>query len=72
MTTCSLTFITEVIDHDDLVEEPTRTRVDDTVHGAHERRPALVMKDEDNARVRQSLRVLPVLTPVKGRGMRGV
>ena len=61
-----LTLLAEVVDQDDLVQQFGGRPLDDAVHGAHQRRPALVVEDDDDRGAGQILRVVPVFTSANG------
>ena len=61
-----LTALAGVVHQDDFVQQVARRSVDDAVHRAQQRRPRLVVEDDDDAgvRVRADVRVLFALAPV--------
>lgn len=58
------TFATEVVDHNDLMQELRWRHVNNTVNCPHQCRPALVMKHDYYTGGRQLLGIVPVFTPV--------
>lgn len=61
------TFVTEVIDQDDLCDELRRRAVEDAVNGSQQRRPAFVVKRDDDAGVGKLLCIQLVFTAAEHR-----
>lgn len=57
------TFVTEVINHDDLSQVFPRGSFDDTVYSPHECGPALIMEDNDHTGGEEVFIIVPVFTP---------
>lgn len=61
------TFVAEVIYHDDLSQVSSGSPLDDAVDGSHQRRPAFVVEDDNDAGGQQPVIIVPVLTPEEWR-----
>ncbi len=57
------TFVTEVINHDDLSQVSPWGSFDDAVHRPHQGGPALIMEDNDHAGGEEVFIIVPVFTP---------
>ncbi len=57
------TFVTEVINHDDLSQVFPWGSFDDAVHSPHQGGPALIMEDNDYAGGEEVFIIEPVFTP---------
>ncbi len=57
------TFVTEVINHDDLSQVFPWGSFDDAVHRPHQGGPALIMEDNDYAGGEEVFIIEPVFTP---------
>lgn len=58
------TFVTEIVHHDNFMQELFRRHLYDTVYRPHQGGPSLIVEDQDNTGSGQVLGVVPVLTPV--------
>lgn len=61
------TFVTEIVHHDNLMQELFRGHLNDTVYCPHQGRPSFIVEDQDDTGSGQVIRVVPVLTPRRKR-----